>query len=214
MLDKNAISKQKYDDRVSDTELRSEEYKKILNEKESAQVKIKELEALILNRKQNKYVLVKSPIDGIVESIDVTDKQSIDINRSLGVIKPIQKNLLLIFWLPNDAIPYINEGDTIKIRYKAFPFEKFGRYKGFISSISTIPASTSEISLYKKDIDVQFDPKNPLYKVEVKVDDAFIEFQNKKIEFFNGMQADATFSLENRKIYQWIFSPLYYLSKE
>lgn len=51
--------------------------------------------------------------------------------------------------MPNSAISFIKQDDEVNIRYEAFPFEKFGQFKGKIRTISTLPASLQELSFYK-----------------------------------------------------------------
>lgn len=56
--------------------------------------------------------------------------------------------IIILFSVPNDAVPYISAGDKVNIRY-AFPAEKFGQFSATVKTISRTPASTQEMLTYK-----------------------------------------------------------------
>ena len=114
-------------------------------------------------------------------------------------------------WIPNNAISYVNINDEISIRYEAFPFEKFGQFRGVIKYLSSIPASLQELSFYKNI--PSSDPNNPLYKIVVDIPDQYVIYNNYRLHFLSGMKAEATIFMENRKLYEWILYPYYNLKK-
>lgn len=78
----------------------------------------------------NGNVVVKATAAGKIESVSVTAGQMVDKGSSLAQIKPTGNvEYYLILWLPNNSIPYINPGDTVNIRYDAFPSDKFGQFR-------------------------------------------------------------------------------------
>lgn len=157
--------------------------------------------------------IVNSPIAGSVETSTVTTGQTIHEGSALAQINPVQKrNYKLIFWVSNDAIAWLKPQQVIKVRYRAFPYEKFGQFNEKIENISTIPASGQELSFYKN-AQVNPEPNNPLYKVIVSVQRHKVTYGDKILPLTDGMPATATIFLEKRPLYQWIFLPLYSLQK-
>ncbi|HBS1966331.1 TPA: HlyD family secretion protein, partial [Klebsiella quasipneumoniae subsp. quasipneumoniae] len=93
--------------------------------------------------------IINATTSGKIESVAVTVGQMVDKGSSLAQIKPIGNiEYFLILWLPNNSIPYVKVGDTVNIRYDAFPSDKFGQFPGKIVSISSLPASRQEMSEY------------------------------------------------------------------
>lgn len=97
----------------------------------------------------NGNIIIKATSDGKIESLSATQGQTVDNGSSLAQIKPTGNvEYYLILWLPNRTIPYLKTGDTINIRYDAFPSDKFGQFPGKIISVSSMPASRQEMSEY------------------------------------------------------------------
>ena len=103
----------------------------------------------LIESNANGNLIVKATADGRIESLSATQGQTVDNGSSLAQIKPIGNvEYYLILWLPNNSIPYLKIGDSINIRYDAFPADKFGQFPGEIISISSMPASRQEMSEY------------------------------------------------------------------
>lgn len=170
-----------------------------------------DLKKELVNIQASGEIIIRSLTDGYIDSMSVTLGQMINQGDSLIQIMPSHiKNYQLVLWVPNDAIPYIYNGERVNIRYNAFPSEKFGQFGGAISSISSIPASTQEMLTYKNS-SVHSAPgeTEEFYKVTVSPDQHSIQYNSRNILLENGMEAKVTLFLEKRKLYQWMFSPLY-----
>lgn len=78
-------------------------------------------------------IAVVAPAQGRIDNISVTTGQIVNAGDSLVQITPgNEKNLRLIIWLPNTAIPWIKTGDAINVRYDAFPYQKYGQFPGTV----------------------------------------------------------------------------------
>ncbi|OOF40493.1 HlyD family secretion protein [Rodentibacter rarus] len=172
-----------------------------------------DLDIRLLEFESVSEIIINSPIDGIVDSISATVGQIIKEGDPLSQLSPVEKGRYqLVMWVPNSAIPFVKLNDEINIRYEAFPFEKFGQFKGNIKSISTLPASLQELSFYKN-IPLEINQNIPLYKIIVDIPDQHIIYNHKALFLMSGMKAEATLFLENRKLYEWMLFPLYQLTK-
>lgn len=169
-----------------------------------------ELQKELINTDVNGEVIIRALSDGKIDSLSVTVGQMVSAGDSLLQIIPDKiKDHYLIFWAPNDAVPYINPGDRVNIRYDAFPAEKFGQFAATVLLVSKTPASAQEMLTY------QGAPKNnqntsvPYYKIVVRPELKEIRYDGKFLPIENGMKAQGTLFLEKRKIYQWMLSPFY-----
>ncbi|EBP9600606.1 HlyD family secretion protein, partial [Salmonella enterica] len=167
-----------------------------------------ELQKELINTDVNGEVIIRALSDGKIDSLSVTVGQMVSAGDSLLQIIPDKiKDHYLVVWAPNDAVPYINPGDRVNIRYEAFPAEKFGQFAATVLLVSKTPASSQEMLTY------QGAPKNnqntsvPYYKIVVRPDLQEIRYDGKFLPIENGMKAQGTLFLEKRKIYQWMLSP-------
>jgi membrane fusion protein len=155
-------------------------------------------------------IIIRAMANGRVDSLSVTVGQMIKPGDSLLQIIPYNiDHFSLVIWVPNDAVPYLNVGDRVNIRYEAFPAQKFGMFGGAISVISRSPASPQEMQTYQGALKVASSSAAPYYKVIIKPDRQNIAYAGKRLSLGNGMQAQSTLFLEKRKIYQWMLSPFY-----
>ncbi|EIC4780367.1 HlyD family secretion protein [Salmonella enterica] len=169
-----------------------------------------ELQKELINTDVNGEVIIRALSDGKIDSLSVTVGQMVSAGDSLLQIIPDKiKDHYLVVWAPNDAVPYINPGDRVNIRYEAFPAEKFGQFAATVLLVSKTPASSQEMLTY------QGAPKNnqntsvPYYKIVVRPDLQEIRYDGKFLPIENGMKAQGSLFLEKRKIYQWMLSPFY-----
>ncbi|MEG8496765.1 HlyD family secretion protein [Klebsiella pneumoniae] len=166
------------------------------------------------NANGNGNLIVKATADGRIESLSATQGQTVDNGSSLAQIKPIGNvEYYLILWLPNNSIPYLKIGDSINIRYDAFPADKFGQFPGEIISISSMPASRQEMSEYTNVNNGSTQQELALYKAIVKIKDKEFSYKGKTLSLSNGLKAQAVVFLEERPLYMWMFTPIYKISQ-
>jgi len=169
-----------------------------------------ELQKEMLSIDAGGAIIVRALADGRIDSLSVTVGQMVNPGDSLLQIIPHNiAHYSLVLWVPNDAIPYIAIGDPVNIRYEAFPAEKFGQFAGTVSVISRAPASAQEMLTYRGAPKVALTTSVPYYKVVVRPKNEIILYGDKHLSLENGMKAQSTLFLEQRKIYQWMLSPFY-----
>ena len=156
----------------------------------------------LIESNANGNLIVKATADGRIESLSATQGQTVDNGSSLAQIKPIGNvEYYLILWLPNNSIPYLKIGDSINIRYDAFPADKFGQFPGEIISISSMPASRQEMSEYTNVNNGSTQQELALYKAIVKIKDKEFSYKGKTLSLSNGLKAQAVVFLEERPLY-------------
>ena len=167
-----------------------------------------------LESNANGNLIIKATIDGRVESVSVTPGQMVDKGSSLVQIKPTGNvEYYLVLWLPNNSIPYLKTGDTVNIRYDAFPSDKFGQFPGTIVSISSVPASRQEMGEYTNVASGPNQQELALYKTVVAIKDKSVNYNGKSLALSNGLKAQAIVFLEERPLYMWMFTPVYKITQ-
>ena len=174
-------------------------------------VKCSELQRQLAEVNASGTLIITAPEDGSVENMVYTEGQMVSPGDSLAQLMPGGKpDFQLVLWLPDSSVPYVSSGDKVNLRYEAYPYEKFGQFPGHIQSVSQIPASMKELSMYSS-----IAPANPAapgqayYKTLVALDRDSLTHPDKTLSWSNGMKAKTTLFLEKRPLYQWILSPYY-----
>lgn len=162
----------------------------------------------------NGNLIIKATTNGKIESLAVTKGQMVKNGSSLAQIKPTGDiEYYLILWLPNNTIPYVKPGDTINIRYDAFPADKFGQFPGKVISISSVPASRQEMAEYTNVNNGTSQQELALYKAIIKIKDKTFNYNGKTLTLSNGLKAQAVVFLEERPLYMWMFTPFYKMTQ-
>ncbi|ENM1806372.1 HlyD family secretion protein [Klebsiella variicola] len=184
------------------------------NQISSQQNQINDFKNQLVESSANGNVVIKATTEGRIESLAVTKGQMVENGSSLAQIKPTgDVEYYLILWLPNNSIPYVKIGDTINIRYDAFPSDKFGQFHGEVISISSVPASRQEMSEYTNVSNGSNQQELALYKTIVRLRDKTFYYDGKTLSLSNGLKAQAVVFLEKRPLYMWMFTPFYKISQ-
>ncbi|HII1942824.1 TPA: HlyD family secretion protein [Escherichia coli] len=154
----------------------------------------------------NKEIIISSPVSGVIANALAESGQSVVSEKPLLSIIPSKSKLEAILYVSSADIGFIHEGQNILIRYEAFPYEKFGQYRGVVSSISH-----SAIN-YDETPDTYFfnDGKGrPLYIVKAKIMQQSVTTYGNQSPLLPKMQLEADILTETRKIYEWVLEPFF-----
>ncbi len=155
---------------------------------------------------------VVSPIDGVVASIFVKEGHSVNKGQPLLVVIPKGEEPAVVeLYASSRSIGFLQKGQGVRLRFDAFPYEKFGVQQGVISSISK-SAVSAEMLPNSPLIQSQLSRANGgvgLYQVRVKLDKPTITIYGEEQLFVPGMTLTADIELDTRKIYEWLLEPLY-----
>ncbi|HAT1578240.1 TPA: HlyD family secretion protein [Raoultella ornithinolytica] len=170
---------------------------------------LRDLQTQLIENSANGKIVVKSTIDGRVESIAVTRGQMIEAGSSLAQVKQLTGiDYYLLLWLPDNSLPYVKIGDTVNIRYDAFPSDKFGQFSGKVLSISSMPVTRRELSEYGNS-QMNANASPTLYKAIINIKNKEFIYKDRKLVLSNGLKAKSIVFTEERPLYQWLFSPVY-----
>ena len=81
-------------------------------------------------------VLVKAPLAGLVAHRFVEPGQAVQAGQPLLSLLPEGARLQAQLQVPSRAIGFIRPGDRVRLRYQAYPFQKFGHQGGRVARIS------------------------------------------------------------------------------
>ncbi len=153
----------------------------------------------------NSELLIKAPAAGLIANRSITLGQAVQVGQPLLTLLPAGASLQAQLLVPSRAIGFIAPGDTVLLRYQAFPYQKFGHHSGKVVRISRSALSSSEVAALAGSNQVT----EPMYRVLVALDAQTITAYGKPEPLRPGMLVDADILGEKRKLYEWVLEPLY-----
>jgi membrane fusion protein len=154
-------------------------------------------------------VAVTSPVDGVATAILAEVGQPAAPGATLATVLPAGADLEAHLLVSSRAIGFLAVGQTVRLRYAAFRFERFGHYKGVVTSISKTTVNPQELPAQIAASEM----REPRYRITVKLEQQSIQAYGKDYPLVAGMQLDADIQIEHRKLYQLILDPLYSMAR-
>lgn len=163
---------------------------------------IKDITVQLARIKQQRLGELRAPVDGVVSGLLVKLGKSVTSNQNLISILPVGSSMQAIIYVPTKAFGFIEKGQKTRIRYHAFPYEKFGIYKGKVTEISAnviLPDETDTPNIISE----------PSYRIVIDLDNDSISAYGKEIPLRSGMRLDADIIIEERSLIHWLFDPVF-----
>lgn len=151
---------------------------------------------------------LKAPQDGFVKDLAThTSGTVVQPGTVLLTLVPKDETLRAEVWVSNEDIGFVREGQRVKLKFAAFPFQKYGMAEGVVEHVSADAADTNTGGG-----NTQNDPakKNqPLvYKALVKLKQMTLEMDQQRFQLSAGMQANAEIWLGDRTVMEYLLSPV------
>lgn len=146
---------------------------------------------------------------GRVASVLVHVGQPVKPDDIILTLVPNGAALEAQFFVPSRAAGFLKRDATVVLRYRAFPFQKFGTQRGTIAAIGSSAISPPEISR----ITQQAPPEEPMYRVLVRLDAQTFSTYGRIQALKPGMVVEADIEVERRSLFEWLFEPLFALKQ-
>ncbi|EGR2120015.1 HlyD family efflux transporter periplasmic adaptor subunit, partial [Vibrio cholerae] len=156
-----------------------------------------------LKKLESNHAFVKvAPESGYISTIHPNKGSHINENSLLLSIIPVDSSLIAEFLLPSRSSGFVKHSNKVKVRFDAFPYQKFGFIEGEVISIDdslTLPSQN----------DLPIALNEPIYRIRVKLSANSIKAYGQNFKLKIGMMASADIILENRSLLDWILEPIY-----
>ncbi|WP_311239880.1 MULTISPECIES: HlyD family efflux transporter periplasmic adaptor subunit [unclassified Xanthomonas] len=151
----------------------------------------------------NGSLSVGAPVEGTVSVQQSKPGQSIAQGQPLLVVLPVDSPLEAELLVPSRSIGFVTPGDTVRLRFHAFPYQKFGHQMGAVTRVSRSAIPTTEGSATTNaDAPVHY------YRVTVQLQHQSVRAYGNDEPLLPGMQVDADIMGERRRLYEWLLEPL------
>jgi membrane fusion protein len=151
--------------------------------------------------------VVTAPASGTVAALLVESGQVVGGGAGLLTLLPDGAPLEAHLFAPSRAIGFIRAGQEVRVRYPAFPYQKFGSHRARVLSVSRSALAPAELGFAPLD-----GSREPLYRIKVGLESQSVDAYGRPEPLQAGMQVEADVFLDRRRLIEWVFEPLFSLA--
>ena len=170
------------------------------------------LEQELIEAESRREIIIAAPQDGTVGGIQAELGGNASLAAPLLDIVPAGSGLEAQLFSTSKAIGFLHPGQKVRLRYQAFPYQKFGSYDGTVAGISHSAVNPSELTQQLAGLTSLFAANEPLYRITVALSSQTALAYGEAVALHPGMQVEADILIENRRLIEWMFDPLFTLT--
>lgn len=140
--------------------------------------------------------VVVAPIAGSVGVLFVHPGQTVQAGQPLLSLLPAASQLEAHLAVPGAAIGFVSPGDEVRLRYAAYPYQKFGQQRGRVVRISRNALAADEGG------------SEPTYRVVVALERQYVRTAGEARPLRPGLVLEADILGERRRLWEWLVEPL------
>ena len=122
--------------------------------------------ALIAQREDIKradHLVITAPVSGVVSDISTEIGQHVGPERSLVTIIPHGSRMEAWVYAPSNAVGFVRPGQQVRLRFDAYPYQKYGWGRGTVTAIS-------RAAIDPANVDAAIRPNEPAFRIRVRID--------------------------------------------
>ncbi|WP_397404840.1 HlyD family secretion protein [Phenylobacterium sp.] len=144
-------------------------------------------------------VLVVAPLSGRVLAVPVDQGQVVSATSTVAIIVPKGSTLVAELYAPTRAVGRLRPGQSVRLKYQAFPFRTHGMGRGRIQSISRTVLAPDDVKT------PGLRPEEPVFRVRVALQDLGLKGTP---SLQPGMLVDADIEVERHTLVGWLLGPI------
>jgi membrane fusion protein len=160
-----------------------------------------QLQQSLVQEETRRETVIRAPIAGVVTNIAVARGASLAADAPLATVLPKGSGLQAQLLVPTRAVGFVQPGHAVVMRYEAFPFQRFGQYRGTVHNVSRTVWSPGEkvgpMTVHE-----------PVYRIDVELERQTVAAGGQEVPLRPGMLVNADILLEKRTVFEWIFEPV------
>lgn len=145
-------------------------------------------------------VVYRASSDGVVSGLRYQAGQTVQAGAVAMSIVPAAVQLEAVVYVPTRAVAFIEVGQKARIRFDAFPYERFGVHQATVKAVSQavlLPADVPEFAL-----------KEPGYRVILQLESQSVQAYQRELALRPDMTLNADVITGQRNLLHWLFEPV------
>lgn len=158
-------------------------------------------------------VVVRAPQDGTLTAVLAEPGQSVSPASAMASLIPSGAQLQAQLYAPSGAVGFLKANQEVRLRFEAFPYQKYGHQNGHVVQVSRTPLVGAELAGLPFSTPAANDgTAEPMFRITVAMDHPYLNANGEKQPLMAGMRMQADVLLERRRLIEWLFEPLLGLS--
>jgi len=162
-----------------------------------------------VQRRAARVTLIKAPVDGVISGLTATPGQSLSASGVLASLVPDHAALEALLYVPSTAIGFIKPGQSVRMSYDAFPYQRFGQYRGTVRSVSQTDMPMQSNSNNNSDNNKD---RRAVFLVRVTLEQDSVKAYGTAIRLHPGLTLTADVEFDRRRLIRWMLDPLFAFS--
>ncbi|MEW6100483.1 MAG: HlyD family type I secretion periplasmic adaptor subunit [Pseudomonadota bacterium] len=188
-------------------QIQAEYQRNLHTERMEAQGQLDRLTQELQKQRHRRELLeLKAPQDGVIKDLAThTAGTVVQPGTVLASLVPMDEKLKAEVWVSNEDIGFVRPGQTVKLKFAAYPFQKYGLGQGVVEHVSADAQSEEEA----RDAGLAAGSKPPLrYKALIALEASALEMDGVRYPLSVGMQTVAEILLGERTVAEYLLSPV------
>jgi hemolysin D len=145
--------------------------------------------------------------DSVVKDLSThTSGTVVQPGTVLLTLIPSEETLRAEVWVSNEDIGFVRQGQPVKLKFAAFPFQKYGMVDGTVEHVSADSADGGSSPNAANDAHSKTPPL--VYKALVALNSMRLGMDGETFALAAGMQTNAEILLGTRTVAEYLLSPL------
>lgn len=146
-------------------------------------------------------VVVRAPVAGQLAAVTVRPGQRVKPDAMTVSVLPEGGVLQAELYVPSRAAGFVKAGQAVRLRYDAFPYQKFGAAEAGVAAVSRTILSPEDLPLASS-------IKEPVFRVFVDLRSDTVNAYGEAIRLQAGMTLTADIVLERRRLWEVLLDPV------
>ena len=147
--------------------------------------------------------VVHAPVGGRITALPVRIGHPVTPGACVAVVVPDDSELVAELFVPSRAAGFVAVGQPLRLKYDAFPFQRFGAQDGVVAEVSPAVLSPEE-SGYPAG-----QPAEPVFRVRGRLAEQRLDAYGTDMPLRAGMRLTADIVVDRRTLVEWLLDPLY-----
>jgi membrane fusion protein len=146
---------------------------------------------------------IRAPVSGRIAALTPRAGQAISANEAICAIVPRNSALQAEVFVSSRGVGFVRPGNDVRLRYQAFPFEKFGAPIGRVIAVSQIALPRDAVAVPG----VSF--SEPMFKVTVALPHQTVIAYGRAERLQASSLLTAELVTDRRSLLEWLLDPLF-----
>jgi HlyD family secretion protein len=152
---------------------------------------------------------LRAPQESVVKDLAThTTGTVVQPGTVLLTLVPREEALRAEVWVSNEDIGFVRQGQPVKLKFAAFPFQKYGMVEGIVEHVSADAADTAAMGNVSSPADTTRKGPPLVYRALVALKSMRLETDGGHFPLSAGMQTQAEIRLGDRTVLEYLLSPV------